>query len=197
MCPGWVWCPCGNTAGLSPLRNSGAAISVPEQEPQHPSSLDVSMRPHTPVNSYRSPYLEDFCWYPQSSPNAYKMVISVLGFFIFTGEWVQRTVFSGGVALRSRKLRAGPEKGPSGKHSLLELYHGDRDGQPSEHGSPQPPCSSHTESYFLLTSLSWPPLLASWHISSGGLQGQPCPAVWGRPESFLLVKSPVYYHLQV
>lgn len=114
------------------------------------------------------------------------MITSVLVFFIFTGgtgaeDYLQ---WRGD---RSRKLRVGPERDLSGKHSLLELYHGNRDGQPSEHGGPQPPCSSHTESYFLLTSLSWPPLLTSWHISLGGLQGQPCPAMWGRPSpSFLL-----------
>lgn len=160
------------------------------------------MRPHThiPVNSYRSHYPEDFCWYPQTSPSAYELIISLLEFSIFTGalgRGVLRTVFSGGVTVGSRKIRMGPEKGLDGTHSLLDLYHGNRDSQHSGYDGPQPPCSSHTESYFLLTSLSWPPLLASWHSSSGGLQGQPCPAVWGRPESLLLVKSPVYYHLQV
>lgn len=63
------------------------------------------------------------------------------------------------------------EKGLGGIHGLLELHHDNRNS------GPQPPCSSHTESYFLLTSLSWPPLLAAWHSPPGGLQGLPCPAV--------------------
>jgi hypothetical protein len=67
----------------------------------------------------------------------------------------------------------GSEKGLSGTHSLLEFYHGNRDSQHSGCDGLQPPCSSHTGSYFLLTSLSWPPLLLLGTVPREGFRASP------------------------
>lgn len=110
------------------------------------------MRPHTHTcELIQEPLPRGLLLVPPDSPSVYELIISLLEFSISTGalsRGVLRSVFSGGVTVGNRKLRMGPEKGLGGMHSLLDLYHGNRDSQHSGYDDPQPPCSSHTESYF-------------------------------------------------